>query len=84
MNLKEWIRDYVNEAGPIKGTELISRIPDEFFNKEINFVQVLDECVNEGLIMEVEYVVPRAHYRTKSLYFPINSEINIKDVRKVM
>jgi len=84
MDIKEWIRNYVEESGPVKGTELISKIPEQFFKKDIDFVQVLDECVNEGLIMEIEYVVPRAHYRTKSLYFPNGSEVTIKDVRQVM
>ena len=82
--LKEWIRDYVNEAGPIKGTELITKLPEEFFGKDIDIVQVIDECVEDEMIMEVEYVVPRATYRTKTLYFPIGSEITVKDVRQIM
>lgn len=77
--LKQELCDIINEEGPIKMTELIVRIAKELV-RDINIEQIfvaLDDLVREKEVVEVEYVLPAMNYRTKSMYFPKGTEINV-------
>ena len=81
MTPKEVLVAIVNSHQGIKGTSLGvefvlathkegTEIPDDF-----DVVQVLEELVTAGELVEIEYAVPEMEYRVKSFYLPKGSLI---------
>jgi hypothetical protein len=42
-------------------------------------MELVDELVEEGRLIEVEYTLPQMPYRTKSFLFSAGTEINIRE-----
>jgi hypothetical protein len=76
----------ITEYGVLKGTELITKIPNDVLNRAFDgepefansdlFLDRLYKLAQEGKILEVEYVLPDSD-RVKSLFFPARTEIRI-------
>ena len=45
---------------------------------DYDVIELLDELIGEGRLVEVEYVLPAMSYRVKSLLFPAGTEIFLK------
>ena len=77
-DMKEKIIELVNDCGPIKATELIVKLIEIHDISQNNLIlDILNELVKNGDIIEVEYTLPQMNYRIKSLYFPKRTEIQI-------
>jgi uncharacterized membrane protein YcjF (UPF0283 family) len=74
--LKEKIVAIVNENTGIKATQLVTDVVIQCHNtNEIhpgteNLLQAINELVESGEIVELEFVLPSMEYRVKSIYFP--------------
>ena len=90
--VEEIVLNILKDYGAMKGTELVTMIiktictrdehneSSSFITKELLSIpvpDVLNNLVANGQIREVEYVLPHMRYRTKSIYFPSTTEINI-------
>jgi len=75
------IVEKVYQSGPLKGTELIPAIiqenKDDLNLDDYDMIHLLDELVNSGKLIEIEYVLPKMDYRAKSMYFPIGTDMTI-------
>ena len=41
-------------------------------------VKAIDDAAKEGLILEMEYILPSTPYRIKSVYFPADTKLTLK------
>ena len=66
----------INDCGPLKGTELITKIMTEILFEDFSeYVVALSELISRREVLELEYVLPHMSYRTKSMYFPKHTHI---------
>src|ERR1019366_10274149 len=77
---KALLTSLTNMQGPCKGTDLVCRAVDLLYNdwrrgaavsidgSSQDLLDVLDELVAEGEIIEISYVLPSMDYREKSIY----------------
>lgn len=67
------------EDGPLKGVDMALEVAkahiEDVTAKDIT--DTLEALVQEGKIVEVEYVLPQANYRCKSIYFPRGTEVRL-------
>jgi len=80
--LKQAIINIVLNKQGCKATELPVEIAvehPELLSQLDNVIEVLDELVEEGNLVEVEYVLPNMNYRIKSVYFPKGTQIVVRN-----
>lgn len=78
-HLPETIIRIVNNNQGLKGTELVLKLMSADLNIEATtLLKAIDEVVQDGEIIEVEYTLPMMNYRVKSMYFPKGTVIKIK------
>ena len=41
-------------------------------------VKAIEDAAKEGLILEMEYILPSTPYRIKSVYFPADTKLTLK------
>lgn len=75
--------EIVKENPGIKSTELAAKLTIKKCENSLKvegheIVKAIDEAVTEGLILEIEYVLPSMPYRIKSVYFPANTKLMFK------
>lgn len=73
VEVKDWVRKVVNESNGIKAIDLRSRmiIEDEGQFPTIDECdRIIQELVDSGEIVELEFIVQQMDYRIKSMYFP--------------
>lgn len=67
------------EDGPIKGVDIAVECAaahiEDISAKDIT--DTLEQLVQQGKIIEVEYVLPSMNYRVKSIYFPKGTEVRL-------
>lgn len=81
--IKNQIVNIVNEFnGGIKSTDLVVKVISyahaNLETCEFDFVQILNDCVRDSLITELEYIIPAMTYRLKTMYFPVGTTFNMK------
>lgn len=64
----------------IKGNELAVQITYELHNKKIAvnpeiILETINQMVEDGEILEIEYVLPHIDYRIKSFYLPKGARV---------
>uniref|UniRef100_A0A6M3L8D9 Uncharacterized protein n=1 Tax=viral metagenome TaxID=1070528 RepID=A0A6M3L8D9_9ZZZZ len=75
--LKDRILELVNNG--IKGTELVVKIiseSDVLIHTDV--VKVIEELMEQGEMIEIDYVLPSMEYRIKSFYLPKGTSISIE------
>lgn len=91
MNVKEYLLGIVATYPGIKATELVTKVAGELYNDSNSssdgradvlesVPEVLESLVKDGSLVEVEYVVPSMSYRVKSMYFPKDTGVQVRDV----
>jgi hypothetical protein len=61
----------------IKATELFS-LPEVAVDlREFNIIDLMDELIGEGRIVEIEYALPEMNWRLKSFYLPAGTRVKI-------
>lgn len=76
--LQERAIELVTVRQGMKGVDLAATLATEFM--DINSETILDQIddlVNEGWLVEIEYILPLTEYRVKLFYLPKNTSINI-------
>lgn len=93
--VKTKLLELVNKHGPMLGTHLIAIYIENMLsmygvdfsgNVLVNgdkILAYLDELVEAGQIVEVEYVLRDIEYHTKSMYFPAGTSIHIVEYGRV-
>jgi hypothetical protein len=83
LSAKDFIIQTVNEKAPIKATELayivtVAGCEGECFQMSGEAVlELFDKMVNDGDLVEVNYILPTMDYREKTLYFPKDTQVRI-------
>ena len=75
--IKSSIIDFVSKQPGCTPIELVCGIAFGE-NFAVDVPVLLEKLVDEGSLIEVEYVLPTMDYRTKSILFPKNSDIEIQ------
>lgn len=74
---KALITKMVVDHQGLKSPELAAKIIERTKgrDKKVDWITLIGECVSEGKILEIEYIIPGLHYRTKSFLLPKGAEI---------
>jgi hypothetical protein len=76
--LKQVILESVNGSTGVRGVELaltvLNKTMPHYFEPPL-YQEALEELVNEGEILELEYTLPEMDYRIKSIFFPKGTQI---------
>lgn len=78
--MKEAILKIIESQPGIKAVELMVKLTVDAKGK-IEYTEMdhsLKELINDGSIVEVEYILPSMDYRIKSLYFPKGTQVTVK------
>lgn len=67
----------IKNANGCKGTEVPLLVKENIFEIKDDITNLLEEMVEEGLIMEVQYVLPHLPNRIKSFYLPKGTEVHV-------
>lgn len=76
--LRDFIIRTVEDRGPIKGVDLAVEVAThqhDVLPQDLH--DALQFLVENGEIVEVEYILKKMDYRCKSLYFPKGTEIHL-------
>ena len=72
------ILQIINNHGPVKSTDISWLYVKEFgIALEVKDIAILTELVQDKLVIEIEYVLPQLPFRTKSMFFPLKTIINV-------
>lgn len=78
-DMKADIAATVLECQGCKATELVVKLPEwtrkGMYDSPFDFVELIEEMVDEGTLVEVEYVLPNMQYRIKSFLLPAGTSI---------
>ncbi len=78
--MKQKILDIINSRQGVKAVELVLAIMDDVnpirFNQD-EFHLALNELIEFGEIIEIEYILPNIEYRVKSFYLPKGTKFEI-------
>lgn len=80
--IKKFVVRIVEARQGIKGVELATKLAGEFFHYNLEgtvITGILELLVEEGSILEIEYVLPQLEYRVKSFYLPKGSTVRIPE-----
>lgn len=84
IQVKKIVVEKITELQGVKATTLVTELPNEVIEwgsvRKNDILQVFEELVKDGEILEIEYVLPSINYRTKSFYVPKDTKITIIDV----
>lgn len=91
MNIKDYCLGIVATYPGIKVIELVTKVAGELYNDSNSssdgradvlesVPEVLESLVKDGSLVEVEYVVPSMSYRVKSMYFPKDTGVQVRNV----
>lgn len=75
-DLKDFLVEWVIEHQGVKGGELVVAGTVRFGEKFK--LEVLEELVQEGRLVEIEYVLPSMDYRVKSFYLPGGAKTTVR------
>lgn len=77
-DIRKAILDIVRNSNGIKNVDLALKVLERsipyLFESHL-YGDCIQELVDEGEIMEIEYVLPHMDYRTKSMYFPKGTKV---------
>lgn len=89
--VRNLILNVVNESPGVQGIELVVKChkrralvdddpySDENIDDTIDIIDEIDELVNDGNLVEIEYTLTSMSYRTKMVYFPKGTKISVKN-----
>lgn len=73
-NVERWILEIIDSQPGLKATELVAKLWSEFklelTNADVEVVDVIQDLIDTGEIVEQEYSDPSMSYRIKSRYWP--------------
>lgn len=76
--MKDKLLKIVSESTGIKGVDLaVALVMEHGPANAMEMFQALKDLVENGDIIEIEYVVPHMNYRAKSIYFPKGTELMV-------
>jgi hypothetical protein len=76
--LQERVIELVTIRQGMKGVDLAAILATEFIGEGSEVIlDQIDDLVNEGWLVEIEYILPLTEYRIKSFFLPKNTSINI-------
>ena len=78
-----YVLEIVKESPGIKSAELAAKLTIKKCENNLKvegseIVKAIDDAVKEGLILEMEYILPSMPYRIKSVYFPADTKLMFK------
>lgn len=78
-----YVVEIVKENPGIKSTELAAKLTIKKCENNLKvegseIVKAIDDAAKEGLIIEMEYILPSTPYRIKSIYFPADTKLMFK------
>ena len=78
-----YVVEIVKENPGIKSTELAAKLTIKKCENNLKvegdeIVKAIDDAAKEGLILEMEYILPSMPYRIKSVYFPADTKLTLK------
>jgi hypothetical protein len=82
--LKNLIVEIVNGKQGCKSLELAAEVvirskdPDNLDFSTDQIVSAIDDCVKEGRLTEIEYVLSTMDYRAKSFYLPADTKVTVR------
>lgn len=74
--VKDAIRKVVSEHTGIKAVELVMEVSRQVASMD-SYETELQQLIDDGEVIEVEYTLPHMDYRVKSIYFPKDTVIEI-------
>lgn len=79
-NLKPVILECINHSTGIRGVELALAVLNKtlpYHFETADYHEALEELVKEAKVVEVEYYLPDMPDRTKSIFFPAGTSIEV-------
>ena len=78
-----YVVEIVKENPGIKSTELAAKLTIKKCENNLKvegseIVKAIEDAAKEGLILEMEYILPSTPYRIKSVYFPADTKLMFK------
>lgn len=78
-----YVLEIVKENPGIKSAELAAKLTIKKGENNLKvegseIVKAIDDAAKEGLILEMEYILPSIPYRIKSVYFPADTKLMFK------
>jgi hypothetical protein len=77
--MKDIILKNISENPGIKASELVVKmmnyVSEQKLQTNFDFINVIEELIHDGYIIEVQYILPDMDYRIKSMYFPKGTNI---------
>ena len=78
-----YVVEIVKENPGIKSTELAAKLTIKKCENNLKvegseIVKAIDDAAKEGLIIEMDYILPSTPYRIKSIYFPADTKLTLK------
>lgn len=78
-----YVVEIVKENPGIKSAELSAKLTIKKCENNLKvegseIVKAIDDAAKEGLILEMEYILPSMPYRIKSVYFPADTKLMFK------
>lgn len=86
--VKKMIAEIVANIQGCKATELAVHVAQhvtnpttrqQIFDSNFDFPDLLQEMITEGMLVEVEYVLPSMNYRCKSFLLPAGTQVNVPE-----
>lgn len=76
QQVREEIVKFVREKYHATSGEIVAAVGPECL--EHNLADLLERMVDDGDLVETEFVLPDMHYRIKSIYFPKGTSVQVR------
>lgn len=78
-----YVVEIVKENPGINSAELAAKLTIKKCENNLKvegseIVKAIEDAAKEGLILEMEYILPSMPYRIKSVYFPADTKLTLK------
>lgn len=67
----------------IKATELVTQVAAHTLIDTDQYTRLVQKLIDDGEIMEIEYVLPDMPYRAKSFYLPKGAKVVVPEAARV-
>lgn len=84
--VRQTIIAIVQKQPGIRGTELcihdniVNDAACGFFKEGVDVVDIMNQMVVDGHLVELEYVLAETNYRIKSMYFPQGTNVQVETI----
>lgn len=83
ISLRNIILRLIEANQGLKAVELVCKVMgvvNPLMFDGLEYQREIDRLIQEGEILEVEYILPQLNYRVKSMYFPKGTEFHGKNI----